>query len=229
MAERSINKVQLIGRLGRDAETKFFDNSSVVNFTIATSRRWKDRNEEWQEETEWTNCVLWNGDKLAAYLTKGKQVFVEGRLKTDKYQKDGIDVYTTKVLCDEVLLLGGGNGEGGSQGNGGGRQQQQGQGRGNGGYQNGGNRGGANQGRGGNGGSQQRGGPPNGGNRSQGQGRNTGANSQGRGRQDNAFDDHMESQGFGRSNNGSFDDEPDWVNAEGVEPVEESYSGGFSK
>ena len=115
MASRSVNKVLLIGNLGRDAETKFTPSGvSVTRFAVATTRSWKDQQtNEWKEETNWTNVVLWRQENLANYLTKGKQVYVEGRLQTRSYDdKDGKKVYTTEVVADEVILLGG-RGEGG--------------------------------------------------------------------------------------------------------------------
>ena len=115
MASRSVNKVMLLGNLGRDAETRFTTGGAArTTFSIATSRRWKDQQTgEWKEETDWHNVVLWRQENLATYLTKGKQVYVEGRIQTRSYEdKDGKKVYTTEVVADEVLLLGG-RGEGG--------------------------------------------------------------------------------------------------------------------
>src|SRR5581483_6999279 len=110
MASRSVNKVTLIGNLGRDAETKFTPSGvSVTRFSVATTRSWKDQqSNEWKEETNWTNVVLWRQENVANYLTKGKQVYVEGRLQTRSYDdKDGKKVWTTEVIADEVILLGG--------------------------------------------------------------------------------------------------------------------------
>lgn len=121
MASRSVNKVILIGNLGRDAETKFTPSgAAVTRFAIATTRSWKDQQtNEWKEETNWTNVVLWRQENLANYLTKGKQIYVEGRLQTRSYDdKDGKKVYATEVVAEEVLLLGG-RGEGGAEQGGG--------------------------------------------------------------------------------------------------------------
>lgn len=110
MASRSVNKVILIGHLGRDAETAYTpSNVARTRFSVATNRRWKDQaTGEWKEETEWTNVVLWRSENLAQYLTKGKQVYVEGRLQTRSYDdKDGKKVWTTEVVADDVILLGG--------------------------------------------------------------------------------------------------------------------------
>lgn len=108
----SINKVILIGNLGRDPEVRYTANGAAVcNITIATSRNWKDKNSgEKQEETEWHRVVFF--DKLAEiageYLKKGKSVYVEGRLKTRKWQdKDGNDKYTTEIVADNMQMLGG--------------------------------------------------------------------------------------------------------------------------
>jgi single-strand DNA-binding protein len=117
MASRSVNKVILVGNLGRDAETKFTPSgASVTKFAVATTRSWKDQaTNEWKEETNWTNVIVWRQENLANYLTKGKQVYVEGRLQTRSYDdKDGKKVYTTEVVADEVILLGGRGGDAGS-------------------------------------------------------------------------------------------------------------------
>jgi single-strand DNA-binding protein len=119
MASRSVNKVILIGNLGKDAETKFAPSGTAkTTFTIATSRRWKDQaTGDWKEETDWHNVVLWRSENLANYLMKGKQVYVEGRLSTRSYDdKDGNKRWITEVVADNVILLGGqgsGSGEGG--------------------------------------------------------------------------------------------------------------------
>jgi single-strand DNA-binding protein len=110
MASRSVNKVILVGHLGRDAETKFTPGgAAVTRFSVATNRRWKDKESgEWKEETDWSNVVLWRSENLANYLTKGKQLYVEGRLQTRSYEdKDGKKVYATEVVADDVILLGG--------------------------------------------------------------------------------------------------------------------------
>src|SRR5512143_4033491 len=114
MASRSVNKVILIGHLGRDAETAYTaSQTAVTKFSVATNRRWKDQQSgEWKEETNWTNVVLWRGENVAPYLTKGKQSYVEGRLQTRSYDdKDGKKVWTTEVVAEDVILLGG-RGEG---------------------------------------------------------------------------------------------------------------------
>jgi len=115
MASRSVNKVLLIGHLGKDAETRFTPAGvAVTKFSVATNRRWKDQQSgEWKEETDWANVVLWRQENLANYLTKGKQVYVEGRLQTRSYDdKDGKKQYMTEVVADDVILLGGRGGDG---------------------------------------------------------------------------------------------------------------------
>lgn len=117
MASRSVNKVILVGNLGRDAETKFTPSgAAVTRFAIATTRSWKDQQtNEWKEETNWTNVVVWRQENLANFLTKGKQVYVEGRLQTRSYDdKDGKKVWATEVIAEDVILLGG-RGEGGGE------------------------------------------------------------------------------------------------------------------
>ena len=127
MASRSVNKVILIGHLGRDAETAFTASQvAVTKFSVATSRRWKDQaTGDWKEETDWTRVVLWRGEAVAPYLLKGKQIYVEGRLQTRSYDdKDGKKVWTTEVVADEVILLGG-RGDGAPSGGGGEEYSQQ--------------------------------------------------------------------------------------------------------
>src|SRR6185312_6396378 len=107
---RSVNKVILIGNLGRDAETKFTPSgTAMTRFSVATTRSWKDQQSgEWKEETNWTNVTLWRQENVANYLTKGRQVYVEGRIQTRSYEdKDGKKVYATEVVADDVILLGG--------------------------------------------------------------------------------------------------------------------------
>jgi single-strand DNA-binding protein len=111
MASRSVNKVILIGHLGKDAETKFTPSGvSRSNFTLATNRRWKDQQSgEWKDVTDWHNVVLWRSENLANYLQKGKQVYVEGRLESRSWDdKEGQKKYITEVVCEELILLGGG-------------------------------------------------------------------------------------------------------------------------
>lgn len=116
---RSVNKVILIGNLGKDAESKFTPSgTSVATFSIATTRRWKDQQSgEWKDETDWHNIVMWRAENVASYLTKGKQVYVEGRLHSRSYEnKEGRKVYVTEVVCEELILLGGDRAAGGGGG-----------------------------------------------------------------------------------------------------------------
>jgi single-strand DNA-binding protein len=108
---RSVNKVFLVGRLGKDAETKFTQGGAAcTTFSVATDRSWKDKSSgEWKTETDWHRVTLWRSEKLAEYLTKGKQVHVEGRLQTRQYDaKDGSKRYVTEIVAENVILLGGG-------------------------------------------------------------------------------------------------------------------------
>ncbi len=116
---RSVNKVILLGNLGKDAETRFTPQGTPVSsFSVATTRRWKDQQTgDWKEETNWTNVVLWRQENVAQYLTKGRQVYVEGRLHTRSYDdKDGNKRYATEVVADEVILVGGRSEGGGEEG-----------------------------------------------------------------------------------------------------------------
>jgi single-strand DNA-binding protein len=121
MAARSVNKVILVGRLGKDAETKFTPSGVArTTFSVATNRRWKDQQTgDWKEETDWHNIVLWRAENLANYLTKGTQVYVEGRLSSRSYDdKDGNKRYVTEVVTDAsdvILLSGRGDASGGPQ------------------------------------------------------------------------------------------------------------------
>ena len=127
MASRSVNKVILLGHLGKDAETRFTPSGVARStFTVATNRRWKDQQSgEWKEETDWHNVVLWRSENLANYLLKGKQVYVEGRLQTRSYDdKEGQKRYMTEVVADDLILLGG-RGEGGGPSGGGDFERQE--------------------------------------------------------------------------------------------------------
>jgi single-strand DNA-binding protein len=121
----SVNKVILIGNLGRDPEVRYAPSGSAIcNVTLATSRQWKDKNSgDRQEETEWHRVVFY--DRLAEiageYLKKGRPVYVEGRLKTRKWtDKDGVEKYTTEIVADQMQLLGSREGMGGGDEGGGG-------------------------------------------------------------------------------------------------------------
>jgi len=112
----SVNKAILVGNLGRDAEIRFTaGGSAVANFSLATTDKWTDKDGQKQERTEWHRVVLWGktAEALQEYLTKGKQIYVEGRLQTREWtNKEQQKVKTTEIVADKVVLLGGGGGEG---------------------------------------------------------------------------------------------------------------------
>jgi len=120
----SVNKVILVGNLGRDAEVRSTTTgTSVATISIATTDVWNDKTGNKQEKTEWHRVVLWGktAETLQEYLLKGRQIYVEGRLQTREWQdRDGNKRYTTETRADRVVLLGGrgnsaGDGSGGSQ------------------------------------------------------------------------------------------------------------------
>jgi len=105
-----VNKVFLVGRLGRDPEIRYSqDGRGICNFSVATSNEWKDKNTgEKKERTEWSRIVAFG--KLAEicgqYLSKGRQVYVEGKLQTRQWEKEGVTMYTTEIVASEVQFLG---------------------------------------------------------------------------------------------------------------------------
>lgn len=107
-----VNKVIIIGNIGRDAELRYTTGGAAVcTINIAVNESWKDRNGERQERVEWVRCVIWGkqAEAINEYLVKGKQVYVEGKLQTRQWDdKDGNKRYTTEVRADRVQLLGGG-------------------------------------------------------------------------------------------------------------------------
>jgi single-strand DNA-binding protein len=115
---RGLNKVQIIGRLGRDPEMRYTSQGTpVTNFSVATGGKWTDRNGNERDDTEWFRVEAW--DRLAEtcnqYLMKGKEVYIEGRLKTRKYtDRDGIERTVTEVVANNMLMLGGKGDSGGS-------------------------------------------------------------------------------------------------------------------
>jgi single-strand DNA-binding protein len=132
----SVNKVILIGNLGRDPETRYTTGGdAVTNLNIATSETWKDKAGEKQEKTEWHRVVLFGRQAEIAgeYLKKGRSVYIEGRLQTKKYtDKDGVEKYSTEIVGDRMQLLGSRDGGGGggdaefSGGSGGGARRESG-------------------------------------------------------------------------------------------------------
>jgi single-strand DNA-binding protein len=117
----SVNKVILVGNLGRDAELRYTPGgAAVATLNLATTEVFKDREGQKKEDTQWHRVILWGktAETLQDYLTKGKQIYVEGKLQTRKWKdKDGNDKYTTEIRGDRVVLLSGGGG-GGSRGEG---------------------------------------------------------------------------------------------------------------
>lgn len=111
----SLNKVLLIGNLGRDPEVRYMPNGeAVANFSIATTENWKDKSGVKQEKTEWHNIVMYRrlAEIAGEYLKKGRPVYIEGRLQTRKWEKDGVTRYTTEIVADQMQMLGGRDGGG---------------------------------------------------------------------------------------------------------------------
>ncbi|OFW02961.1 MAG: single-stranded DNA-binding protein [Acidobacteria bacterium RIFCSPLOWO2_02_FULL_68_18] len=110
----SVNKVILVGNLGRDAELRYTPGgAAVATLNLATTEVWNDKQGQRQEKTEWHRIVLWGkqAETLQEYLVKGKQIYVEGRLQTRQWDdKDGNKRYTTEIKADRITLLGGGGG-----------------------------------------------------------------------------------------------------------------------
>jgi len=118
MAGRSLNRVQLIGNLGKDPEIKYTPSGTpVAKLAIATNERYKDKNGEWQDRTEWHNVVLWQrlAEVAGEYLKKGGKVYIEGRLQTRSWddKQTNQKKYMTEVVASDMILLGGRGGEGG--------------------------------------------------------------------------------------------------------------------
>jgi single-strand DNA-binding protein len=113
-----VNKVILIGRLGKEPEVRNLENGvSVANFTMATSESYKDRTTgEKKEVTEWHNIVLWRGlaEISQKYLHKGDLVYIEGKLRTRSWEKEGVTRYTTEIVADNMTMLGSRGGSSGS-------------------------------------------------------------------------------------------------------------------
>ena len=113
----SVNKVIILGNLGRDPETRYTTGGdAVTNLNIATSEQWKDKSGEKQERTEWHRVVLFGrtAEIAGEYLKKGRSVYIEGRLQTRKYtDKDGVEKYSTEIVADRMQLIGGREGGGG--------------------------------------------------------------------------------------------------------------------
>lgn len=113
-----VNKVILVGRLGKDPELRTLENgTTVANFSLATSETYKDKTTgEKKEMTEWHNVVMWKklGEIAGKYLSKGSLVYIEGKLKTRSWEKDNVTRYSTEVVGEQMTMLGGGKSASGS-------------------------------------------------------------------------------------------------------------------
>jgi single-strand DNA-binding protein len=119
---KSVNKVILIGNLGKDPEVKYTPSgTAVAKFSLATNERYKDKSGEWQDRTEWHNIVAWQrlAEIAGEYLKKGRSVYIEGRLRTDSWEDKNTHEkkYRTEIVANDLVLLGGR--EGGAEGGGG--------------------------------------------------------------------------------------------------------------
>ena len=120
-----VNKVILIGNLGADPELKYTGaGTAVATLSLATNRKWTNKQGEPQEDTQWHRVVVWDktAENCAEYLAKGRSVYVEGRLQTRQWDDSGVTRYTTEVVAQSVVFLGGGGESGKGKGNGGQRQ-----------------------------------------------------------------------------------------------------------
>ena len=118
----SVNKVILVGNLGRDPEVRYMPNGeAVANFSIATTENWKDKSGVKQEKTEWHNIVMYRrlAEIAGEYLKKGRPVYIEGRLQTRKWEKDGVTRYSTEIIGDQMQMLGSKSDSGGGSYDGG--------------------------------------------------------------------------------------------------------------
>ena len=120
MAQRSLNKVLLLGNLGRDPEVRYTaSGKAVATFTLATSSKWRDQDGNDQERTEWHRVVAWGrlGEVCGEYLSKGKQVFIEGRIQTRDWEdQDGNRRTTVEIIANDMIMLGGAGGSQGREG-----------------------------------------------------------------------------------------------------------------
>jgi single-strand DNA-binding protein len=107
---QGLNKAILIGNLGTDPEVRFTQgNQAVANFRLATNESWTDKGGTKQDRTEWHNIVVWGrtAETAGKYLSKGSQVYIEGRIQTRQWEKDGRKMYTTEIVANQILFLGG--------------------------------------------------------------------------------------------------------------------------
>ena len=108
--KRGVNKVILVGSVGKDPESKVMPNgNAVVNFSLATSESWKDKSGQQQESVEWSRCVCFGklADIIAQYVKKGSKLYLEGSLKTRSWEKDGVKQYATEIVISEMQMLDG--------------------------------------------------------------------------------------------------------------------------
>src|SRR5205807_8636729 len=117
---KSLNKVMLIGNLGKDPEVKFTPSgTAVAKFSLATNERFKDKAGEWQDRTEWHNIVAWQrlAEIVGEYVKKGSKIYIEGRIQTSSWEdkQSGEKKYRTEIIANDLVLLGG-RGEGGGGG-----------------------------------------------------------------------------------------------------------------
>ncbi|ABF41224.1 single-strand binding protein [Candidatus Koribacter versatilis Ellin345] len=123
---KSVNKVILVGNVGKDPEVKYTpQGTAIARFSVATSERFKDKQGEWQDRTEWHSITAWQklAEIVGEYVKKGNKIYIEGRLRTDSWddQKTGEKKYRTEIVANDIVLLGGrGGGEGGGEEGGGG-------------------------------------------------------------------------------------------------------------
>jgi single-strand DNA-binding protein len=125
---RGVNKVILVGNLGKDPELKYTpQGTAVAKFSLATTEKYKDKAGEWQDRTEWHNIVAWarTAEIAAEYLKKGRTVYIEGSIRTNSWddKESGQKKYRTEIVANELIMLGGGRGEGGDLEGGGARSK----------------------------------------------------------------------------------------------------------
>lgn len=118
---KSVNKVILVGHLGKDPEVRYTASGmAVASFSVATNERFKDKDGQWQDRTEWHNLVAFDrtAEIIKEYVKKGSQIYIEGKLQTRSWEKDGLKHYKTEVVINDLVLLGGrGQGSGGGDEN----------------------------------------------------------------------------------------------------------------
>lgn len=103
-----LNRCEFIGNVGKAPEVRFVGGNAVADFSVACNEKWKDKQGNPQERTEWVRCTAWGklAEVCGQYLDKGRQVYVSGRMQTDEYEKDGVKRYSTKIVLDTMKMLG---------------------------------------------------------------------------------------------------------------------------